>query len=511
MSNNPGQLPNQNSASGRKRTYVTALWMRKILSRNFPLLYFRRHVRSSLEWNSKRDPAINEDTTPGPDEFIQLHHLWAVEFYTPSHAQHLASAFSTLGWDKSASDENKLSNWLKKSRLDSGGGGYINLGFIHPPGTRRLSFGLDRIAPLPSNVEYATAHLFNLTSSLTSLAVGFVFKQEQRRAFDTALREKYATYAAPVPGGFSIRDPRSQKLQKIFDAREEIRSAVQKWFREYAPGIFSGSGVESDIPTCEFLTFRKAIPFQSDSQGTCIDSYLDILDMRHNWDCWIDKEYPGLFFGWPLTRNRDRCHSILAINEDSYSQYKLEAYGGANTASYIGFIDLDIKTFLTRWGCLQLLHELERRLNRLRDANSFRSLRSDPVKLLKGLRSDISDSIDIAVLSPELADFASDRGMFEYEMPNFSSARKDRTPVHLTKAFKSAITRISERLALTDRTVKDLLIQQANLVSATENLKLQRRIGLLTITLTILTLLLAYAPIIDAIKSAIDLLGRVAR
>jgi hypothetical protein len=484
------------SKGSRLPSYVPS-WIRQIGVRRFPLLYFKKEIERSLAWHHKRDAAINLETTPTSDELIQLVHLWAVEFYTPSHAEHLASTFSALGWDKPSGHNDKLSVWLSESRASYGGGGWINLGFIHPPGTRHLSLGLDRTAPLPSSVEYATAHMFNLTSSITCIVVGFIFKREQSAAFDAILRRDYTTNVETVEGGFTYPDPRSQKQRNISKLREEIRAVARKWFNQYAPGLFSADVKGGDIPTCEFLTFKKAHPFSAETQGAQVDAYLDILDVRRDFDCWVAEELPGLKFGWPLTRSRDRFHSVLTINENDLTQYDLTAYGGSNPLAYVAFIDLEIKTFMTRWGCRQLLEILERRLNRIRDAQSFRSPRRDPIKLLRDLRTVVADSIDVAVIAPELTNFAKSDGMFEYEMPNFQSTHKNatRSPVHLTKALRVAITRISERLASTDRTVKDLLIQQGNLVGASENIKLQRRIRFLTIVLTLLTLVLAYEPL----------------
>jgi hypothetical protein len=496
---------NLKTPSKPKSYNAVALWIRKAFARQFRFLHIKKHTKISLDWQSKRDPAINEETTPETDELVELEHLWAVEFYTPSHAENLASAFTALGWDESGTRDNNVSDWLKKSRISSDGGGWINLGFIRPPGTRQLSLGLDRAASLPPNVEYATAHLFNLTSSLTGLVVGFVFKGEQKTIYDQILRKEYRTYVEPIQGGFTLPDPRAQKRRNISKIRREFRYAAWNWFRDHAPGIFSANRTEDGIPSCEFLTFGKAQPFLSATQGKKIDSYLDIMDVRHDWDCWTDNEFPGLKFGWPLARNRDQFHSILAINRNEYLRYDLKSYGDANSESYVAFIDLEIKTFLTRWGCLQLLQELEHRLNKIRDANRFRSLKQDSVKLLEDLRLVVGDSIDIAVLAPELANFATHDAMFGYEMPTFKSARADRAPIDLATAIKTGIARVSKRLASVDKTVKELLIQQGNLVSASENIKLQRRIGLLTVILIILTLVLAYDPISKWVDELIHL------
>jgi len=96
---------------------------------------------------------------------------------------------AVLRWDSSDRQDISPSDWLRNSRMSHAGGAWINLGFIHPPGSRRRAIWPERFAPLPLNVDYATAHLFNLTSSLSCMVLGFVFKPNYRSVLEDTLRE----------------------------------------------------------------------------------------------------------------------------------------------------------------------------------------------------------------------------------------------------------------------------------------------------------------------------------
>jgi hypothetical protein len=305
------------------------------------------------------------------------------------------------------------------------------------------------------------------------------------------------TYAKPTGTGFSFSDPYSQKTKAIDDIRSAVRGQIKEWFSELMPGIFSSNSDENEFPTCEFLTFRKTEPFANVDQGKKPNEYLRILDTYGDWDTWTTEQYPGLKFTWPTTRARDERCAITAIKEESLTKIDLSSYGDPGADALIARIDLEMKTLMTRYGCVQLLDSFERRLNRTRDEKSFRSINQDSLTLLNNLRSIMSESVDIAAMTPELTFLAGQRAWFDHEIPEFkmSGRHPDGRVIFLKPALREIIAKKAKRLSSTDRALKDALIQQGNLVSASENIKLQRRIAILTIILTFLTIVMAYEPI----------------
>ena len=57
-------------------------------------------AEEDLAYYRQRDLERNLETTPPSDERVELHCIWAVEFYTPSYADKLLTSLKVLGWDR---------------------------------------------------------------------------------------------------------------------------------------------------------------------------------------------------------------------------------------------------------------------------------------------------------------------------------------------------------------------------------------------------------------------------
>ena len=57
-------------------------------------------LASMLDLSRRNDPSSNVETTPPEDEQVDLHCMWAVEFYAPSHVDKLVDNLKKLGWDQ---------------------------------------------------------------------------------------------------------------------------------------------------------------------------------------------------------------------------------------------------------------------------------------------------------------------------------------------------------------------------------------------------------------------------
>ena len=125
----------------------------------------------------QRELEENLETTPPSDERIELHCIWAVEFYTPSYADKLLTSLSALGWDREQfPGRDTPESWVKKSRQNPRGGAWINLGIIRTPEDQRPWPLRDRTAQLPEHVHYARGGLYSVTPSLTCAVICFVFE-----------------------------------------------------------------------------------------------------------------------------------------------------------------------------------------------------------------------------------------------------------------------------------------------------------------------------------------------
>ena len=186
--------------------------------RKLPRIINSPHEKESLKWSHERDPEKNAKTRPPEDEQIQLHCLWAVEFYTPMHTEDLASAFVRLGWNNEEvfdSGKNPIA-WMESLRTRQHGEGWNNLGVLIPPNSKNtMWFSRASRIKLPEHVEYATAHMFNHSPSITCIVIGFIFEEEYGQIYDRALRQDYKTYNRPLNRGWSIVTPELQKRDQI--------------------------------------------------------------------------------------------------------------------------------------------------------------------------------------------------------------------------------------------------------------------------------------------------------
>ena len=120
---------------------------------------------------------------------MDLHCVWGVEFYTPSHVEDLIKCLSML---KSNEDElpwrNSPGDWVRNNRQYSSGGSWLNLGLIRSDDDERIQPTPYRTAWLPKSVDHALGGVYSITPSLTCVVICFVFEESVREGIDDALR-----------------------------------------------------------------------------------------------------------------------------------------------------------------------------------------------------------------------------------------------------------------------------------------------------------------------------------
>ena len=453
---------------------------------------------SSRELNILRnsDSKINAKASPPDDEFVDLYCMWAVEFYTPAHIDALLAKLRKLdSKNKNHSDiYSNPTSWIQNFRQNPNRSGWLNLGVIHPQGTDNFMQSNSLTATLPTQVQYATGRLFSLTSSLTCIVIGFVFEKDFSTQFDEALRTDRQTYTKPSERGYTIYDPERQKTDHICQIRAEIAELAARWFRENLPGLFSSGILEGNLPTCEFVTLRKAEPFPLRSKDNTDPSgyhYLSILDMYFTSNVWLCEDIPGLKFA--DSRDLDpRYHSIFAIRESDLKKQKTDVQSNSDRFAQILYIDDLIKNLLSRWAVLPLLEGYSQHLNAVRDSALFRSKsRQNSIRILKTLNHHVSYSVDIAAVTADLISYMQKPSSFSSGLGAFKPCDEQRYEADYTldKVLYSAIKEHAIWLQKTDQALRDHLTQYGSLLGAKENVRLQRTIRFLTWVILVLTLL----------------------
>ena len=269
---------------------------------------------SILEYARKRDPAGNRDTAPDEDERIDLHCLWAVEFYTPSHVDRLLENLERLGWDQEDyPGRESPASWVRISRRLPEGGSWVNLGIIRSRTDTRAWPSRNRTAELPPNVRYASGGIYSVTPSLTCIVMRFVFEDGHERGLEAALRKDRETFARSLATGHQIFDPRAQKVEEVRSIRHGRMVMAMGWFQENLPGIFSAGLLEGKMPTCELVTLQEQEPFPSWDEEGQPPQYLGILELQFPLSGWVSTDGKELKFAMGLWGKDLEYHSVFAL------------------------------------------------------------------------------------------------------------------------------------------------------------------------------------------------------
>jgi hypothetical protein len=461
---------------------------------------------SSLHHYLDRDAENNAESTPSKTEHIEVAALWAFEMYTPSTIKNLERGFRDLGWGEldSLAMPDPIS-WLQTSRGgQSGGYGWRNLGYVRRPGEDGGHFASESLrGPLPDFAEYANAKLYSLTPSITCLAICFVLKAEERMRIENAIRQTYSTYIKKTGKKRTISQPEDQKIRQITSIRSGWRETAAAWLSIHVPGLLSRNLTGCDLPICEFTLLEGVEPF-SKTEGR-VNTLLGLADLWHATYVFDAQAHPGLIVALDIFRRdpRLRLHSVLVATKASLralnpSSSKLEEPGW-----FLKFAADNYEAALMRWACSSLLDYLERKTGLLRDVGRTLVASRRRTRVLDKLQQEMADSIDTATLCPELDSFTATKdGWFDHEVASLLlrplGSVESRTSFSEFLAYETRSR--ANRLRVTDGAVKEFLAQQSALLSAYENIRLQRR-------LYVLAFIAVLAAIISIIEPARKLLG----
>ena len=360
-------------------------------------------------------------------------------------------------------------------------------------GERSKFLGTTRRVDLPSSVEYALAHAFRVSPSIVCIAVCFVFNEDVSSSLDGALRRYRESFAEPIDTAFSIFTPEVQKLEDIGSIRSKLSSQSTNWFRDNFPGLFSSGLLGGHVPVCEFITLQKARPFpKNEVDDPQAPLYLRLLGLNTDLYAWRSSDIPGLHFSTQLHhRGSPLRYSTLSANGHDFPSY-VNNYGGhEGQLARIYYLNSTMPNLLCMWAALALLDVFTENINKIRNSNEFRTGESDdPVKNLQRLKDHISSMTDIGAVS---ADFCRDSrsrlwtfGPITAFAPCMPDAYED--DATLDEVLRRSISERAVWLHDVNPYVRDQLTQMGAIINASENVRLQRTVAILTWVVAILTL-----------------------
>jgi len=441
------------------------------------------HIKSSRAYHRERDLTEVPASMPPSDQHVALKRVFAAEYYTPAHAERLVRAFKKLGWDSTGSSafSRNSSDWVARSRRGLNGGAWINLGAIVNPGSKQ-SFRDAAETELPDGFNRAHAELFSISPSLSCLVVSFDTTIDAERKYEEIARSALGTKLVRTGRGFSIKDPKSRKSQAISENRECVRRSLLKWFRNNLPGVFSNNGKVEMFPTCELLFMDGMTLGESNSRIDLLNMYLG-LD-RH-WGVWGSTHFQGLTFYNPVSHvESEKGHSALVIERSDLKAIDNKMYGGDSDEAYLNRLSMDMPGFVCHWGIIPLLRLYNEELSEVRDSATFSGQVAKAADVLQRLQRVTSNSIDVSLIANELPTAFQDTFWNDQD---FASSAEGQQPISLTNAVTQRSLMLLERLAASDRTIRELLLQQGNLANALEAIKTQRTMSRLTMVMTVLT------------------------
>lgn len=450
------------------------------------------------------DPKKNEESSPPEEEEIKLVCLWAVEFYSPAHTDNLIASLQSLGWKKYKDDDsNNPSLWLDRLKARQQDG-WMDLGILIPDDAETF-IGMNRhTVPLPEHVSYAIATLHAMTPSLNCITVCFVFDETSEHspatAFEEALRSHYHTYGLRIKNGWRIFNPHHQKAERVRAIRTALSGEALRWFTAHFPGLFSSGVLAASLPTCEFIVTKEAEPFLSEFSGwQSRQAYASILGLD-NYAVWKHQTLPvGIRF--PFAAAQDDYHVVVAGKKANLLQETANNPETPTIKEKIFQLNTTVSVWFSVWALLPLLEGYTRRIIQVRDSSFLRS--QEPrgkwaTSVLERLEAYMMSSVDISAVTKELGDKESVERML-WSVDDFQSiGDASDQDIPLKSFIVDDVSHRAKWIQATDSVLRDQLAQYGSLIGATENVRLQKRISLLTWLLVLfasITIYLTYQSI----------------
>ena len=465
-------------------------------SRCFPRYITRPFPRSRLQGIRHADPRENARHAPPSDEFIDLCSVWAIEFYTPAHIDELLNSLERLGWSEQHEPRNPVS-WLKHRKASQFSQAWMPLGPVIPRRNPDVYIRRPLRADLPPSVICAYADMYCFTPSLVAIAIGFAFDEDYGRVFDYALRQDRQSYVTPTPGGYRIHDPGNQKKSHIQEIRRDTTQLIADWFSENIPGLCSTGLLGGNFPTCEFVTLRKAQPFPTiEENDDGFLWYMHHLGLSNSDGSWESARMAGLrFYPSHGGRNTTGYHSILSINEVGWTEQDPEEENGRSRESKIYSMHRRVSGMLGVWAIEVLLQGYAQHFRKLRNSEFLRSTQHESaVQALRRICESVSYSVDIAAVTDELTSLVRTKRPLGIEIEPFvprSDAPDYWWKGSLDQLIQREVGENAKWLQSMDSAVRSHLTQYGTILGTVEDIRLQKKITLLTYAMLFLTGVLA--------------------
>jgi hypothetical protein len=487
------------------RREALARWLRDWASRRVPSLIDSTFTKIGREHYRNSDIDGVPASIPPDTQHVALKRVFAVEFYTPAHAEQLKEAFARLGWNSPATSpfRKNAAEWVDRSRKSSGGT-WFNLGAIVSPGGKAVPKDT-AVCALPKGFSAARAEFHSISSSLSCIVIAFEVGAEVEEIYECIARSPLATRLERTKRGHIVTSPDRMKSEAISKARKDFRSDILGWFTINLPGAFSASGNLELFPTSEVIITDCLRIQENRTPRNLWTKYLDLGSVSAHWG---SADWPGLTFVYPNNHMwSEKRHSVIYVERSDLKSVDNAMYGGDSDEAYLTRLSTDLPGFIVHWAICALLRLYQVDLGEMRDGASVSAQSRDAAVAIRRLQRVISSSMDVSLFAAELP------SAFQHShwvSTDFVRQEDAQSPLSLVDASTHLSLELVNQLSTSDKAIRDLLVQQGNLINAMEALESQRKMSRLsgamtwlTIAILVLTAVMAYPVIFPSPPAAV--------
>lgn len=430
--------------------------------------------------------------------------IWLAEVFTPTTVPSLIAGVRDLTSRQRGirwgADDDPV-EWITSTRR-RGGGAWRSLPPVRPRGSQ---FPVDEIVDqVPAGIAYVQLSLHALTSTVTVLTAQLGLEDDRAHGLEGILNREFATRVEMLPDhGHAILRVEEQKVAALEEWRASLRQEAADWLAERFPGSFHRLA-SGQLPTIEFLVTGQYRPWEPDT-GAGTPGWARMLDLGGWHGYWQCATIPSL----RLRERRDsglrpgqRHCLVLAGREQEFVADSAGGPGGIHILSEAIYrLGLTVTEPLVRWSLTELIRELEEQLAGLQDVADQASRSRTPRALADTQRQLVQTGIDSRIVVNDIVRYAQDpwwkHGVLDFTEvvpPGLEGQLKPTSS--LVEFLRQGQITDGRRVTQLETDMREILSTSAELTSASENLRLQRRVVWLTVIAVIVAIVAAAAAVI---------------
>jgi hypothetical protein len=473
--------------------------------------YARRRVdtiaaRHAVQYFGRQDPADNQATRIPDGEEVHVPAIWLTELYTPTTLAGLLDGlppFLAKAQDR-GHDREDLVEWVRAARR-RGGGAWQMLPYVFPPDSNR--FWPDRIVDtLPDGIAFARLGIYTLTSTVTAVTTMFRLEEEHSRALGSIVNQDRSFRTRLLPhGGGAVSDVRPQKQEAADAWRAQLRDDVARWLAARFPGSFNRLA-PGQLPTIELLLTEQQRPWEEPADQQRGRDWTELLDLEGFDGYWQCADPSWLRFHERRFRGRrpGQRHilTLAGLRPEFLETRPPSPAGTGQVDEAVQHLDFYVVALANRWALTPLLLELDEQLAATRDLAERSGGERSPRALTQIQQQLLRTGMDSQIVAADIVRYAQNDASWRRDILDFhevlpSAFASRATPrASLADTMRQGQINQGNRVTQAEAGLRELLNTSAQLTAAAENLRLQRRVLLLTVVSLIVAAVAAAAAVI---------------